>query len=207
MPTHNYKLKDGTPVPGCTTICSLYTDREKQDRLMDWAHKLGQQGLDWRTERDNAGDIGTLVHEEIIKILATNDSTQTTCEPVVFNCIKKFMLWWAEQTIRGMSIKLMEQPLISERHRFGGTLDLYAKVEGKHRLIDLKTSNNLYDSFWIQLAGYGILLKENGYKVDEYQILWLPKDNRFVAPIRTDLRKERRIFRNLLAIYYEKRRE
>ena len=197
MPANIYKLKNGTIVPGVTTIINQLD----KPALIDWAWKLGKEGKNWREERDSAGDIGTLVHEEVMKILSTNDTTATSANPIVFNCIKKFMLWWAEQVVRGMSIKLIEQPLVSEKLAYGGQPDIYVEVESKKRLIDIKTSGGIYDSYWLQLAGYGILLKENGYPVDEYQILWLPKDNRFDAPIRTDLRREKKIFKNLLEIY------
>ena len=204
MPKNIYKLRDGSIVAGVTTIINQLD----KPALINWAWKLGKEGKDWREERDSAGDVGTLVHEEVLRILSTNSSDETTCEPIVLNCIKKFMLmWYAEQMLRGFKLKLIEEPLVSERLAFGGQLDIFARIEGKNRLIDIKTSNGIYDSAWLQLAGYDILLRENGYKVDEYQILWLPKDNRFDCPIRTDLRREKKIFKHLLEIYKLRREE
>lgn len=202
MPKNIYKLKDGTIVPGCTTICNQLD----KPQLIDWAWKLGQQGIDWREQRDSAGDTGTLVHEMIMTYLRDNAVDVSTPPDVVYDCFKKFDDWWLKNVgLRG-EVELVEEPLVSEKLRFGGQPDLYIIIDDrKRRLIDIKTSNGIYENYWYQLAGYGILLKENGYRVDEYQILWLPKDNRFDCPIRTDLRKEKRIFKHLLGIYYDRR--
>ena len=40
-------------------------------------------------------------------------------------------------------------------------------------LVDIKTSNSIYPSYWLQLAAYNELLKIGGGKVDQVGILWL----------------------------------
>lgn len=194
-----YKLKDGSIVPGTTTIANMLD----KPQLVNWAWKLGQQGLDWREERDNAGDVGTIVHGMIMNFLKNDDFDLSDYKPLYCfkaarRCFTKFKKWAKPKSI---DIVLIEHPLVSERFRYGGTLDLYAKVNGKNRLIDVKTSGGIYESHWLQLAGYDILLEENGYFMDEYQILWLPKDDRFDAPIKIDLTREKIIFKSLLNIY------
>jgi hypothetical protein len=193
MPANIYKLQSGEIVPGVTTICNILD----KPQLIDWAWKLGQQGKDWREQRDNAGDIGTLTHDCIMKFLT--GEVFTIPNETVGKCFNKFLNWWWEQT-RGQELELIvEQPLVSERFRFGGQPDIFV-VNWKRR-IDIKTSGGIYESHWLQLGGYDILGAENGQKAKEHQILWLPKDDRFDAPIRTDLRKEKMIFRHLLEIY------
>ena len=194
MPKNIYKLKDGTLVPGVTTIINQLD----KPALIQWAWKLGKEGKDWKTERDSAGDIGTLVHEAVIGFF-TGEGIDLS-DKLVAACYGKFLSWWYDE---GDDAKMViaETPLVSEKLAFGGQPDLYIRMNGKNRLIDIKTGGGIYKETWLQLAGYDILLRENGYKVDEYQILWLPKDNRFDAPIRTDLRKEKKIFKHLLEIY------
>ena len=192
MPRNTYRLASGEIVPGVTTICNIMG---KGEPLMDWVAKVTKEGKDWRQERDSAGDTGTIVHEVIMNFL-TGEELPSYSDPVVDKCFDKFKKWWKSQPVSSM---LVEKPLVSERYGFGGQFDLY--IEDEKKIVDIKTSNGIYDSYWIQLAGYDILLKEHGYKVDEYQILWLPKDDRFDCPIRTDLRKEKQVFRHLLAIW------
>ena len=197
-----YKLKDGSIVPGCTTICNMLD----KPQLINWAWKLGKEGKDWREERDSAGDVGTVVHGMIMNFLKNKDFDLADYEPLYCfetarKCFCKFLGWFTYD----METIMVEQPLVSEKLQFGGQPDSLIKIIRKNRLVDIKTSNGIYESHWLQLAGYDILLRENGYKVDEYQILWLPKDNRFDDPIRTDLRREKRIFKYLLSIYKERK--
>ena len=199
MPKNIYKLKDGSIVAGVTTIINQLD----KPALIQWAWKLGKEGKDWREERDSAGDIGTLVHEMVMGFWR-DELVEYPDNELAEKCYIKFL-----GLAQGSDIEpiLIEQPLVSERLGFGGQPDLYAKSGKKYYIIDIKTSNGIYDSYWLQLAGYDILLRENGYKVDEYQILWLPKDDRFDCPIRTDLRREKKIFKHLLEIYKLRREE
>lgn len=210
MPKNIYKLKDGMPCPGVTTICGIETNQEKQDRLISWGWKLGRQGKPWREELKEAGDIGTLVHELVISYWTEEDvDLSGYTEEQVFTarvCTSKIYDLWGD--IQEVEPILVEIPLVSEVYKFGGQPDLYATVNGKKRLIDIKTSGGIYDSHWLQLAAYGILLRAvRGFKVDEYQILWLPKDNRFDCPIRKSLKREKQIFKHLLEIYKLRRAE
>ena len=54
-----YKLKDGTVVPGATTITGLLN----KPFLITWANRLGLEGIDSTKYRDAAADIGTLAHQ------------------------------------------------------------------------------------------------------------------------------------------------
>jgi len=223
MPANIYKLKDGTIVPGTTTICGLL---DKGAGITNWAHKIAYESTKeliiesfnnpdrpvgelsipdyneikkWQTVLKEAGDIGTLVHEIVLTYLDTGQiPPSVNKEPIIKQCLEKFINWWGHEAANGVSV-IVEKPLVSEKLKFGGQLDIF--LPDKKKLIDIKTSNGIYDSFWLQLAGYDILLRENGYKVDEYQILWLPKGEGFACPIRTDLRKEKKIFKHLLEIH------
>ena len=65
MPRNIYRLNDGTIVQGTTTICNQLD----KPGLLDWAWRCGVNGTDWREERDSAGDIGTNVHDMILRYL------------------------------------------------------------------------------------------------------------------------------------------
>jgi len=219
MPKNNYFLKSGEQVVGTTTVCNQLG---KGEGLMNWSHKIAYESTvelireafkkfkklvipkyedieKWQSKRDSAGDIGTLVHKAVIKFFT--DEAIDLSDKLVAACYGKFLSWWYNE---GDDAKMViaETPLVSEKLAFGGQPDLYIRMNGRNRLIDIKTGGKwVYDDWWLQLAGYDILLRENGYKADEYQILWLPKDGRFGCPIRKNLTKEKRIFRHLLEIH------
>lgn len=70
-------------------------------------------------------------------------------------------------------IDMMEVHMVSESLGFAGTLDRVLTIKNKTMLVDIKTSNSIYPSYWLQLAAYNELLKEGGGKVDQVGILWL----------------------------------
>jgi CRISPR/Cas system-associated exonuclease Cas4 (RecB family) len=203
MPRNIYKLKSGEIVPGVTTIVNQL---DKGESLLNWAWECGKKGKDWKEERDSAGDIGTYIHEIVLSYLS-HEETIIPAEQPIKNCFYKFHRWWHKLELDGAIDRIVEKQQISEKLCFGGQPDLVYELKGKWILCDIKTSGGIYESYWYQLAGYDILLRENGYKVDEYQILWLSKDDRFDCPIRTDLRREKRIFKHLLGIYKERREQ
>lgn len=156
MGTQPYII-DGKRVPGVTTILSKFKD---SGGLIHWAWKLGTEGKDYRAIRDAAAEAGTLAHEAV-------EAHVRGSEPKVFpdsetgeKARKAFgaFLEWADQT--QLKITHSEIPLLSQRHRFGGTLDAML-VRGKLSLGDWKTSNKVYPEYLCQLAAYGILWEEN----------------------------------------------
>lgn len=228
MPRNPYPLSDGSNAPGVTTIVGQLG---KGEPLMNWAHRIGYESTieiikerfnephrvdelilpdyeeidTWQSKRDTAGARGTDVHKLITDFLG-GEEVMMPDDEVALNCFDKFLRWWAAETKGGNCTTIItETPYVSEKLRFGGTPDII--MVDKQKLVDIKTGGKwVYDEWWYQLAGYDILLRENGHKLKEYQILWLPKDG-FDCPIRADLTREKRIFKNLLKIYHDRRAE
>lgn len=71
--------------------------------------------------------------------------------------------WRAFLSDYSTAFELVEEPLASEKYRFGGTIDRLARIGGTLCLIDIKTS---IGTEWhkIQLAAYALLLRENGHR-------------------------------------------
>ena len=201
MPRNIYRLADGAIVPGVTTI----TNQLDKPALLNWAWRLGQEGKDWREERDSAGDIGTNVHNMILGYLK-GEEVAATCEEEE-RSFDQFLVWqrWKLTTL------LLEHPLVSEKLRFGGQFDYYGYVEDDLEIVDFKTGSFdhknqcFYETVRYQLAGYKLLLQEHGFKVKRCRGVYLPKDGSpVVEEVMTDLRAETRIFKHLLGIYYAK---
>ena len=152
-PKAGYFLKDGSKVPGTTTICSAYKD---SGGLLHWAWEQGTKGLDYRETRDKAGDIGTLVHAAIEANLS--GTTLPPLGEVAEKAYQAFLRWKGKN-----SIEIIEQEiqLVSEVHKYGGTLDAIGVAEDEHILLDWKTSKGVYKNYILQLAAYTQLWNEN----------------------------------------------
>jgi len=198
MPTHNYPLTDGTKAPGGSTIANLL----EVPALHYWIAKVTREGKDWIEERDSAGRAGTLAHALVMSYWTKEEVPVAgyTFEEIgqAYFCYTKFLHCYPERD--DLEIIAIETPIISEELGCGGTPDILARVRSvdKIRRIDVKTGSGIYDTAWYQLAGYDLTDKQ---KADEHQILWLPKGEGFACPIRTDLRKEKKIFKHLLEIH------
>lgn len=58
-PKEGYYLKDGTRVPGVTTIIGRF---KESGALIRWAFNQGKEGKDLYETRDKAADIGSAAH-------------------------------------------------------------------------------------------------------------------------------------------------
>lgn len=171
---------------------------------MHWAHKLGLEGKDYRKERDNAANIGTMVHEAAeahIRGLAF----EWTGEPnMVERGLRAFRAFteWAGQT--NLRITESEVPLVSEVHRYAGTLDAML-IGGKLALGDWKTSNSIYADYLYQVAAYGILWEENFPErpiEGGYHILRFDKNHGDFGHFHySDLEHEKKVFLKMRELY------
>lgn len=203
MPTakKGYFLQDGTRVPSVTTILGRFKD---SGGLIHWAWDLGKQGKDYREVRDSAADAGTLAHQAVEDWIHSKE-TQWTGEPEVVAKAKTAFgafLEWANQT--QLKITHSELPLVSEKHRFGGTFDAIL-VQGRRAMGDWKSSNAIYPEYLAQVAAYGILWDENfpDEKIDGgYHLLRFDKEyGDFHAHWWNELEAGKRFFLHLREAY------
>ena len=100
---------------------------------------------------------------------------------------------------------LIEEPMVSETFKYGGTVALFAKLDGEMGLIDFKTSKAIYSENFIQLAAYWNLLVENGHMVNTVRILRVGRteeegfEERVIGV--NDLKPHWEIFKHLREIY------
>lgn len=182
-----YPLKDGTEVPGASTIAKIGED---SNGLIHWAWKLGTEGKDYRKVRDQAADIGTVAHFMIECFLHNHEPDLSEFSPadvekatMAFNNFRK---WWDEE---GLTVIEPEVQLVSEEWLFGGTIDAPSRDrDGKIVLLDWKTSKAIVGAHKIQLAGYEQLWNENRPKMkvqrraivrigkespDDFEVAWI----------------------------------
>jgi hypothetical protein len=170
-----YKLKDGTRVPGVTTFLGVLA----KPALIAWANKMGLQGIDTQKYVERAADAGTAAHEMIechLKGLAFDRSQYPEdLLSLAENGAIKYLEWESQHTITKIESELA---LVSEIHRYGGTIDLYCELDGKMTLVDFKTnSTGVYDEMRHQVVAYARLLEENKRAVERIIIIRLGKSD------------------------------
>ena len=173
-----YRLKPTTEfpkgliVPGVTTIVNLLA----KPALIPWANELGLQGIDVGKYVDDKADIGMLAHAMVENHLAgkeTDFSDYTANQrSQAENSVLSFFNWEKNHKIE---VIFVEKQLVSESHKFGGTGDIYAKVDDVLELIEIKTGSGIWPEHFIQTAANFMLLKENGFQVDRARILNIPR--------------------------------
>ena len=167
-----YKTSDGQRVPSVTTYLGILA----KPAIIHWAWQQGVAGLDYRKVRDQAGDTGTLAHYLILCHLKSEEPDLSDYTPNDLASVEipmsKFHQWNIGREIVPI---VTERPLVSESYRFGGTPDFYGKVDGRLTLLDFKTSGDIYQENFYQLAAYKKLLEEHGHAVDAARIIRLGK--------------------------------
>lgn len=197
-----YRLADGTIVPGVTTVLGVLN----KPALVPWANKLGLQGIDTRNYVDELARIGTLAHALIEADLGAPAPDLTVYSPEEIdraeNALLSYYEWKRHHTIEA---RLIEHPMVSEEHRYGGTIDCYALVDGVPTLLDFKTSKAIYAEHIHQVAAYWLLLQEHDYHAEQVRILQVGRteDEGFTERVLPASRLDPhwRVFEHALAIY------
>jgi hypothetical protein len=196
-----YRNAAGGIVPGTTTITGLLN----KPQLVPWANKLGLQGIDSKAYTEEKAVIGTLAHKMVTDYLLqmpteTKEYSKFQTDAAE-NSFLSYLRWAEHKTIDPI---LIEKPLVSEEFQYGGTADIYAKVDGVVELIDLKTGG-IFDEHVVQVCAYKHLLVENGYPVERVRILGIPRDDDdgFTERLVSDTSAGWRIFCHLLAVYHD----
>jgi hypothetical protein len=170
-----YKTVDGKRIPSTTTILGILG----KPALIAWANKMGLQGIDTRAYVDEKADIGTCAHYMIECDIKGVEPDLSIYSPFAVaaaeNSFLKWMAWKDGQDIEFLG---SEMALVSEVHKFGGTVDIYAEIAGHRTLLDIKTSGS---GIWPEMkhqtaGGYRLLLEENGYPVEDVKILRIGRD-------------------------------
>lgn len=199
-----YQTSDGKRVPGATTITGLLN----KPQLVAWANRLGLEGIDSAKYTDEAAAVGTLAHALVQADLTGEPVNMRLYTPQQVDLAENAVLSWFEwKKQHKIEVIFVEKQMVSDSMLYGGTLDCYCRLDGKPTLLDFKTGKAIYEEYFVQLAAYAELLRENGYPVEETRILRIGRDETegFEERKVMDTRKWFEIFRHLLGVYYLKR--
>lgn len=157
---------NGRPVPRVTEVISKMIE---EPSIVAWANSLGFKHQNYRKVRDKYAQIGSATHHAIETYLHGQQvSIDTPQYPM-----QSFVVWWEEMKKVNAQVLSTEQTLVCEL--YGGTYDFMMKANGKLYLIDFKTSNHITYKYWIQLAAYAKVLRDQGINIDACLILQLSK--------------------------------
>ncbi len=154
------------PVPRVTEVISKMIE---EPSIAGWANSLGFKHQNYKKVRDLYAQIGSATHHAI--------ETYLHGQPVPIETpqypMQSFVVWWEEMKRLNAQAVSTEQALVCEL--YGGTYDLMMTANGKTYLIDFKTSNHITYKYWLQLAAYTRILREQGVVIDACLILQLSK--------------------------------
>jgi len=192
-----YTTKDGTRVPGVTTILGelakphlmkWYANEERAGVIETAAalHAINQFDMEnlvralplkpfAEAKRDRAADIGTVTHalcegwltQDPLERDGIDDTTWTMAQ----HGYDRFRRWWDHE---GFTLRHSELVMVSELERCGGTADIVARDrDGRLTLIDLKTSKASpywpYRETFGQVAAYAAIWTEQEQHADSSQ--------------------------------------
>jgi len=197
----SYSLADGTNVPSATTVAGRFKD---PGGLYWWHWDRGRRGVDFNDySSDGALDIGKLVHSIIESDLAGDPRPgfPSRYRVNVDAALTNWRNWFLGQQIE---IIATEIPLVSERYRFGGTIDAMVRDrDGRVCVADWKTSGKIYEEALLQVAAYRILWEENRGPVEGgfHVVRFSKEDGDFGHRYYSDLSDAEEMFVHLVAAY------
>lgn len=172
FPESHIYMVDGKRQTGVTTYINI---KDKSRQLMSWK---GQRVADFlltslekgkiteelvcaasyidEIEKEEAARVGTAIHEWCehyinFKLKKEDDMPDLPDEKSVQVGINSFLDWEKEHKVKFIS---SERVVYSKKYKYIGTMDIEAKIDGALCLVDLKSSNGLYNSVNMQTAAY-----------------------------------------------------
>lgn len=158
--------------PGSTTILEAFP---KGKWFSDW---LKENGHDADKIRDDAAAQGSAVHNATEAIDNGHEICWADDNGKPFFSLEEWRMLLNyddfKKTVQPV-ILANERVMCSDTLGFGGTLDRIVEFGGKRWVLDIKTSNQISDTYVLQLASYAKLWNEKNPEllVDDCCVLWL----------------------------------
>ncbi len=93
---------------------------------------------------------GTMVHEAAEKILIGEDPA---VDPLIAPAISAFREFLQRNSVR-VEPAHVERRICNREHRYAGTIDTLALIDGKFGVLDIKTSQGIYRDYNLQTSAY-----------------------------------------------------
>ena len=147
-----YQDKDGNYYPSVTTVLDAYP---KGKRFEQWLKDSGSSADDI-VER--AAQHGTNVHGAVERLLKGENVNWIDYTLDEWKMILRFNDFYNQCSPEIIGV---EVNLVSTTLGVGGTIDLICMIGGERWMIDNKTSGQIYDNHYVQLATYAMMWNES----------------------------------------------
>lgn len=149
-------------------LCDTVPDELSISQIRD---AIERGAVEYDSVREEAADIGTEIHEWVEKYVKNQigeigyeTPPETPGREEVGIGVRGFLEWVDQHHVKFLS---SEKIVYSLAHGFIGTDDILAIVDGKRCVVDIKSSNGLYNTVRLQTAGYARAEEEeSGKKVE-----------------------------------------
>ena len=131
----------------------------------------------YRTSSGSALNIGMEVHkwceEAILWKLGKGEAPQSLTRTESKNAINAFREWTKVNDVEWLTV---EEKVYHRGHKFAGTVDATAVVNGEYCVIDFKTSGAIYSAYHLQCAAYAKAIEDmRGKEVEKAYVLRFDK--------------------------------
>jgi hypothetical protein len=158
---------------------ALDADTTYPQIVLDVIHQQAKRAA--RDVKQEAADIGTQAHNWLETYFKNGLVPPPEPDnPKVLNCVRAALAWLAEHHVTPI---YNERRIYSRRHRYSGTMDMLAYVDGKLSICDWKSSKGLYTEFYLQTAAYSAAYtEETGTKIEQRILIRLGKEDGAFEP-------------------------
>jgi hypothetical protein len=163
-----------TYVPSVTWICEYYP---KGIAFFKW---LAQKGWDEAEAlKIAAGDKGSKIHQAITKLIAgetikmdgkllNNDNgLEEEIKLEEYEAILTFVAWFKKANPKIVSSEIV---VWNDKENYAGTVDILCKIGADDYLIDIKTGQNIWPSYELQLSAYKHAIEDTNGDNPNYKL-------------------------------------
>ncbi|HTY39573.1 MAG TPA: hypothetical protein VMC43_00575 [Candidatus Paceibacterota bacterium] len=143
--------ENGTWYPRVTRIVGI---KSKPALLFYYAEAANYSTA--KNAMEESAKEGTLVHEAAEAILLGQNPV---VDPFIEPAIAAFRKFLAENDV-ATKPEFVERRIVNREHRYAGTIDALATIDGKFGVLDIKTSQAIYRDYNLQTAAYMDALKD-----------------------------------------------
>lgn len=136
---------DGIWYPRVTKILEI---KSKPALYYYYAEAANYKSAQETTQKSAAE--GTLMHETIEKIMVGENPL---VDPTIKPAVEAYMRFVDEKNIQ-VAPEYVEKRVVNYDHRYAGTIDALALIDGKFGVLDIKTSQSIYRDYNLQTSAY-----------------------------------------------------
>jgi len=163
MNLESFKEQNGYTIddvwyPRVTSICGI-----KHKPALTYFYAAAESYADANRKKDLAASEGKVIHEMIEKVIRGEEPTVAEHQLGFREAFREFLGQHSFHARREWIERRVKHPT----HRYSGTFDLLAEVDGVFSLVDIKTSSGIWPDYALQTSAYLYALNDEPWLSDE----------------------------------------